>query len=555
MHRALIALLLFATVAQAAPPNIGPELGAASRFGQTERPDLLEAALANGIRSLRDEIYWERVEQGPGVFRFDQPMTAWPGPLGAGGGEASLIVNHRHADYDGGTTPFSAGAMRAQAGFAAAALAEFPALEAVEIGNEVNSPNFLEGPVRDAGLEARAGYHVSQLAAVREAVAGTGARVLGGGVHSIPLGYLAHVVAAGGAELMDSLALHPYDTPPESFPAQIAELRRMPAFADMPVEVTEFGLTDAAAAPGYLMRYYCAMALSGVSHAVWYPLADRGDGLAPLLTAEGEITPVGRTFKLLQRELQGRPARDASPDPFTRACIFGDQHLLIWGAARSLDLAQGLVAFGPDGLPRLAGPLALSEEVPLLIRSTRAPISVEMLGLGPQSVLADSFLQFGYPKGRKLRSPGDGFERFGKRDGTIHPLVTKPGQERDGVPWVPYRAAEYDGGLRLLPDMLLPAGDAAMPFEMVHAYVAHEPMPVLLEVSLSPSARSSDGVGLAIALDGVVLLEEVVTAPQAITLGPLELARGARLEIAVGPEEIADGDDSRYRFRVLHRRD
>ncbi|SDL15966.1 hypothetical protein [Aliiruegeria lutimaris] len=555
MFRALLSVLALAagTASLAEVALVGPELAGASRFGQTDRPDLIAAAAANGITSLRDEIYWERVEQGPGQYSFDQPMTLWPEALAAHGGQASLIVNHRHSAHDDGQTPFTSQAMQAQADFVAAALARFPAIRAVEVGNEINSPNFITGPVQAADLEARAAFHVAQLADVKAAARAQDpeVRVLGGGVHSIPLGYLAHVSALGGAEQMDALAIHPYDTPPESFPAQLAELRRMPAFAEMPVEVTEFGLTDATAAPGYLLRYYCTMALSGVTHAVWYPLADRGDGLAPLLTSGGEITPVGRTFKFIARELQGRAVRDVSPDPFTRACLFGEDRLVIWGAERRMAPAEGLVAFGPDGVPVLSGPLRLSESEPLLFRATGGPVAVEQLNLAPQTVLADSFLQYGYPVGDALRSAGDGFERFGRLKGREHSLRTRPGQERGGVPWVPYRAPDADGGLRLLPDILLPAGSGARPFEIVHRYVAMQDGPVRVQIALAPLSQSADGLRLGLLKNGEPVFEKVVVRPSEIDHGPLELRAGDEVEIVVGPNGTTQGDDSRYRFRIL----
>lgn len=147
--------------------------------------------------------------------------------------------------------------------------------------------------------------------------------------------------ALGAGRYMDALAFHPYTTPPEQLARQIAVLRRVPGLSGMPLEATEFGDPNPATAPGTFLRYYCQMALSGVSRAVWYPLNPRGDGLTPLIGADLMPTPVGRAFATAQRLMEHRPATDAAPDPFTYGCRFGASTWLLWGAPRAVIPAPG----------------------------------------------------------------------------------------------------------------------------------------------------------------------------------------------------------------------
>jgi hypothetical protein len=188
----------------------------------------------------------------------------------------------------------------------------------------------------------------------------------------------------------------------------------------------------------------------------------------------------------------------------------------------------------PDGAETAP---VLSEDVPLIVLGPPPK-------LGPSDLLADSFLQFGYP--------GKGFTRLARNPNGTERLVTMPGQGRSGVPWVPYLGRPDDPGVRLLSRSLLPAGSADFPVEIVHRYVAPAATEADLALMLDPAARSTDGVHLTVTLDGALLIDRAVTGRlervQALTFAP-----GSVLEIAVGPGATAHGDVTAYRFTLRGR--
>jgi hypothetical protein len=529
--RAMLALLLCAGMASAEGAR-GPDLAAASNFGQGMPRGLLDAALAAGVRDFRDAVYWDRVEAPDGRFRFARPRDIYPGRLP----RMSLTVNNGHPSYEDGMTPITERGIEAFGRHAAETVARFPSIDAVEVGNEFNSVNFVSGPLRDGGLAARAeGYarlleSVSrQVRAVRPEV-----RILGGGLHSLPTGYAALLDRAGAFVQMDALAFHPYDTPPELLPAQVAEMRRLPALAGMPFEITEYGTTDAAEAPGLLLRIHCMAALSGVTRLAWYPLHPRGDAFEPIVTREGVITPLGRAYAFVQASMAGEPVIDAAPDEFTRGCRYGDDLTVLWGLPRAVRLPEGARALAPDGTPLDGRDHILSETTPLLVRGP-APVPEV------SAVIADSFLQFGYP--------GSGFDRLARNPNGEAPLVTMPGQGRSGVPWVPYLGRPDDPGVRLLSRSLLPAGSADFPVEIVHRHSAERAEPAMLALSLDPAERSADGITLTIRQGDAILLEREITEAFATEL-PVDLDPARPLEIAVGPGQTSRGDVTGYRFTL-----
>jgi hypothetical protein len=530
--------LLIAGAAHA-DPLTAPRLAAASNFGQTWAPEMLDAAEAFGLTDLRDEVYWRHVEVD-GRDSFDWTITQYPPLLAARGIGLTAIVGDEHPAHDDGVTPHSPEAVAAFASYAARLASRFPAIDAIEVGNEMNTDDFTSGPMREADIAGRARLYTALLRATQQAVkaARPEVRIIGGAALAVPLAWFGALSEAGAPALMDTLALHPYTTAPEQFRRQIALLRLIPGFETIPIEATEFGTPDPAQAAAHLMKFHCQMALSGVARAVWYPLNTRGDGMAPLVTPEGSATDVGETFQLLQG-LTGLVVTDAAPDPFTYACQFGPRALVIWGAARAVTLTDpALAARDPTGQP--AAPL-LSRDAPLLIVSNGAVIRLgDNVRLAPHGVVADSFDQFAYPG-----QPGDGFTRFARVDGAVIPFILGPGQQTNGVPWTPYFATPHDGMLRMDAEFLMPSTG-----EIVHAFDAPRAMTVTLEATLAPVATSRDGMVLSARLNGEALAEWIVTAREVLTLPGLALAEGDRLEIIVGPGATPDGDDALYRFTL-----
>jgi len=535
----------------AADPMSAPVLGAASNFGQGWQPQMFEASQDIPISDFRDAVYWKLIEGDDGRYQYETDRTGYPerlGPLGAG---MSLTVNNGHPTYDGGHTPQSPEAIAAFAQFAAKTVERFPSIHSVEVGNEMNSDTFVSGPGWDGDLQTRAASYAALLKATAEQIKETNpsVRILGGAAHSIPLAWFQALFKNGVGGYMDALVIHPYTVPAEQLRRQIELLRQVPGVGDIPIEVTEFGTKDATAAPSHMIRNYCQMALSGVTRVVWYPLNPRGDGLAPLLDKAGQPKPVGQTYQLISQEFEGRPVTDFAPDPFTYACLFGDNRLVIWGEPRALTLAHSdLHVVDATGAPLDRNNLALSRKEPLVILSKNAPIVLgENLVLGPQQVIADSVHQFAYPGTAR----SDPFERYVRQGGAEFALETRSGQEKNGVPWTPYLGTDRDGTVRAGADWVLPSAWDSGPLEIAYRYQVENAVQASIRIEITPSQRSVDGVELTVFLNGEVAHQGAVIERSNIVLEPLDLTEGDVVEFVLGPRASARGDFSRFRVTIL----
>ena len=536
--------------AQSETQVLGPGLSAASNFSQGVQPETLRNALALGVRDFRDGLNWDRAEPEPGRYDFDDPRTGYLRQITAQGATVSVVLNFGNSLYQDGATPTEPDSLAALGRLTDALLGQFPEITSLEVGNEFNGVNFVRGPIRELSPLDRARAYVPMLATVTRAarVAQPGVRISGIGTHSIPAAYIWTVLDAGGADLMDTMAIHPYTTPAEQFVRQIDVLRRHPLAASLPIEVTEFGHPDPARAAGHFLRNYCQFALGGVIRAAWYPLNDRGDDMVPLFSKDGRITPAGQAFRLIARWMENRPVTAAQSDSFSYGCQFGEGVLVLWGMPRAVIVAPGIEVLNADGAAH-AGRIELSETDPLVFVTQNGRIT-DFVTVSGSTVVADSFHQFAYPIGDEMRAPGDGFERFLRRGGREFPLLTLPGQQERGVPWYPYRGNPDLGAVRLTSEHLLPGGRGDRSVEIVHRYVADRSGTFEMTARFAPARRSQDGVNLRITVNGSEVFaaggKEVMTA----NLQDLQLDVGDRIEIAVGPGPSPDGDVTDYRITI-----
>ena len=562
MRAGLIALALMAQPLAAQDtgtqglPTTGPRLGAASNLAQGGQRGIRNAMAQAGIDDLRDGMNWALVEPRPGTREFTMQRTRFPEDLVAQGVDLTLVVNWGNPNYDGGDTPHSPQALAALSDYVAELVAAFPGLAGIEAGNEFNGTNFVSGPLKDMTPEERARAYVPFLRAVREGArrADPDIPVSGGATHSMAAGYLWQVLDAGGAGLMEALAIHPYTTDPEQLARQVAVLRRHPDAARLPIEMTEFGHPDPEAAPGHLLRSYCQMALSGVSRAVWFPLTDRGDGMAPLVGADGMATGAGQAMHMAARLFAGRPVTDAAPDPFTYACRFGPDRLIAWGAPRAVTVAPGVEVLDDRGRP-VAAPHLLDPARPLTFVAPDGGDVMKAVDLGRAGVLADSYDQFAYPPAHGAAdgaADGAGFTALALRGGREIALETLPGQQRPGVPWFPYLGLADQPRLRVTADSMLPAGRGGRATAIVQRFVPPDDMRVALTADLALCDRSVDGVSVALLQDGAEIARHPVApgGSARIDLPALDLRAGRPLDLILSPGADSDGDLTRFRITL-----
>ncbi|MEL6575309.1 MAG: hypothetical protein AAFQ81_05390 [Pseudomonadota bacterium] len=525
------------------------DLGVATHFSQG-----WDIGLAAEVRELeaghvRDSVRWEVGETAAGAYVFDGPRRSFADTLAAEDIDTHFVFLARHPAYEDGATVQGPAALAAFGDYILATLDRFPAVTTVEIGNEFNASNFVWGPLKASGYEARAAAHAHIVEAVRRRLDEAGATVtlLGGAAHSIPVDYLEAAAEAGLLDNVDAVALHPYTSPPEHVGGHLAMLRDRLEAPALRIHATEFGQEGGtpAGAAGHLVKMTAALAAAGVESATWYALAEQTWFPNMGLTEpDGALRPAGAAFRLMQqRVLPAGEARALGLDPLTRAIAFGDKALVIWGSPRTVDLpgAQWLDARGqPIGEP------VLDPARPLIALGDGQGLDLGALSLGPTRVLADSFFEFSLEGGRWQHST--------VVDGELRAL-TPLGGGKPGAPWRPYLGLDWLRPLQVSEWTVVPANFSPGSDEKAH--------PIVEAVDLgaaSPSGRlcgfvtvpdgSADGIAFTTAAPSGTILENAMAPGETMVLD-IAIPEATRLTFTIDPGNTASGDRIRRRYVVV----
>lgn len=542
--------VLACLLAQAAGADTAPIVSANSGFQAGPHHQVEGRLDALGLDSLRDGVVWGRIESQPGIYDFDRPNQRGIAALIAAGRAGSITIYPRNPIYESGNTLMGEEGIAAFARFASQLKMRFPQIDTIQVGNEFNSTSFQTGPAREMAPLERARLHARHLAALASRPELEGVRILGGSTHSIAAGYVWEVLDAGGAAHMDAVAVHPYTTPPEHIPGELAVLRRHPDMTGLEIEATEFGTTDIDAAPDLFWRHYCMMAMAGVRRAVWYSLETRGDGYAAVLEEDFGLTPVGRALMLAHEEAQGREVEPFRPDPYTYGCRFGRELAVLWGERREVQMLDDDIELLTGALEPIEGPPVLDPERVLVLRAPGGGVDPYAdLVLGPHDLRADSYHEFARPVagGRAVDRDTAGFDRYVIRDGRMYDLSTCPGQQAPGTPWRPY-LCNAD-----LPRFVLKPEDFTLggPVSLVHRYNPAEAGALMVEVEIGMHRISRSGVGVALQVEGHPHERRVVEqGAERLVFGPFDARPGAPVHIVIDPNGDPGGDIGTLRIRV-----
>ena len=526
-------------------------IGAASNFSQGWSPATFAAARQLAVPRLRDSLRWDRVERQKGVYLFDKTTTQYPELAARAGMRITLTLNWGNPLYDGGNTPHSPEALAALGQFAVAVVKRFPAIDTLEVGNEVNGANFVSGMVKEAGLAQRARYHLAMVNAVAAAVHPLRPDIMitGGATHSLPGGFLWPLTQADTRHALQGLALHPYTTPIDQLAAQIEHLCSAPSMSGHPLFITEFASQSPDRAGDDLVRAYSTFAALHAAEFDWYPLNPRGGSHVALFDDHGTLTRAGQAFRFVQSHLASYPARDASPDRFTTIHSFGDRAWVLWGAERPLAITRPDVhAYDATGTALPAGALMLREEAPLILLSD-APLNQLPVQLGCSSLIADSRLQFTFPDHGGMGSTVDPFERFARKAGKTLALTTMPGQQRAGVPWNPYLGLASDPAIHL-DGTSIRVGSGRLPAEIVQRLSVVAGRPLRLRITLDPASQGPVDLILTIHQGERTLAQRKVTGPLTFD-DTLPADPAGSLAISLSSVSSGAAPAMRYRIQVL----
>jgi hypothetical protein len=403
----------------AASPDL--RFGAMTHFAHGWDPIWADIAALRGVRTVRDELYWDAVEREKGVFAFPATFDRYMASLQRNGIAPLIVLSFENRNYDGGDTPHSPEAIRAFGRYGTEVLRRYGAqIGTVEIWNEYNG-TFCKGPA----TADRAGTYTrllreahAQIKSVRPDVV-----VLGGATAGVPLPYWEKLMQNGALEAMDALSIHPYryDAPPEGIEADINALqdlvRRYNGGRTKPIWVTEvgWGLQDAARGglaidealqAKFLVRGYALLLASQVERVYWYLLRDYEDFTMGLMAADARPRLASFALQVMARELgDAKFVHRDSTGPEVYSILFardsGEEVRVMWalqptslgsdGATRVVDLEGRSRAIGgrltlDDAPVFVTGKLTALPSAPTLVETTvadaRAGFSGEQGGNG-----------------------------------------------------------------------------------------------------------------------------------------------------------------------------
>lgn len=529
----IAALTPWPAVAVAGEPAADPGfiLGTQTHFSQGWLLPWMDRARDLGTKSLRDGLAWPSIETRRGVYAFDPYRVDYLDKARRDGVRILLCIDPRHPAYDDGHTAFSPEAQQAYASYLNAVLDRYgDVVGAIEVGNEINGAGGMDGPAS----AQRAKAHVSLLTAVYRTVKPrhSDVKILGGSTNVIGVGFLETIFEAGGLDVMDGVAVHPYRTHAENVDVELSALTAAMARHGrvVPIHATEFGseFDDAALSSPLMLKMVAMLGAAGLPQASWYALSDeaafRNMGL---FTQRQALKPAGETFRFLQRSLLGRdrPVR-VETDDLAHVYRFGGNGIVAWGAPRPIRVKGQGQARDARGRP-ISMPTALSD-TPFVV------LGDVQLELQPGDCLADSLYQFG-------STPWSYFARGA--DEVLHPLD-----------WVNWDWTSYIGDRRFQPlafnpTTLAPAGDRRGAISAILRYAPVTAGRVVYSVTISPSG-TGDGVDVAIVHAGQTLRSAVVSETDFVFEEEITVAAGATIDLVVGPNQTFGGDLVTYRATV-----
>jgi Ca2+-binding RTX toxin-like protein len=543
-------------------------LGAQTHFSQGWSLSLLDAAHTLGAGAIRDSLPWHAIETVAGRYDFSVPQAAWLDQALERGLFVTLTFANANVLYDKGFTVHSDAGREAFANFVVASLKRYPGVGAVEIGNEYNSNSFVTGPIAGAGASYRDDYYAKLVAAVDTALteAGIHVELVGGATHSIPVDYFADLKALGTLDILDTLSIHPYTTPPEQFADQIAVLRDVVG-GDLDIRVTEFGgdFVSLEDAPAYFAKMLSVMGAAGIESASWYALARQSHypNMELWNTIDGTATPAGEAFRFLEGLLaQADTIARVTTDDFTHFYTFGRHAAVVWGKTGAVTLAPGVHAYDLEGnyLAEFNG--RLSAERPIVLMSD-GDISASSLRFHAGTLVADSFDQFDVTN---TDAGGGGFEgswSYFSLSGTgqIAALQTMGGGLKSGEPWTPYLGSQWLRPFAVDATTVTPADfsgglNPASRYAVVERYTVPVSGVFTIAGDYDVADHSRDGIYLTVTVNQRQMLNERVYDPAQgnrlrFSLDHVSLVAGDKVEFVVSSGSDAIGDKTARHIQIF----
>ncbi len=328
--------------------NRNSPFGVVTHFAKDWPTDIVPLIAKAGIRRIRDEQPWRKVEKQRGQYQFPPRLSGYMGELAAQGIDPLIMLAFSNPLYDGDKTPYDDDGRAGYAAYARAVAQHYGSqVSAVEVWNEYNG-SFCDGPCRGD----RPGTYTAMLKDTYKSLksADPSLIVAGGAGVPIPLDFFEALFKDGALDAMDAIVIHPYRKTPEGVEDKIEELRRsMQRYGKVkPIWVTEFSdLGDMRKSRDdearYLVRMSTLLLAAKVDRLYWYLMKDFQE-FTGLGLVRSESDPLGRytptpayaAYANLIHQLDGaRFVRREAGDPDALVYLFaqgGNEIRVAWSA-------------------------------------------------------------------------------------------------------------------------------------------------------------------------------------------------------------------------------
>lgn len=240
-----------------------------------------------GIKLIRDEIHWDRVEREKGVLEVDDNILQNVENTVKAGIEPMIILDYGNKFYDDGNAPVSKEAVEGFVRYCEFMARTFKGkIKYWEVWNEPNTEGFWRPTPnpKDYGNLLKAAYQACRKG-------NSDCTVIGIVTAGVPLEFIEAVLKEGTSKSMDILSVHPYrypSTPEESGLAddlvKVRGLMERYGMKDKPLWITEIGWPTHIGSKGVtperqanmLVRAYIEAMSAGVETIFWYWFGNDG---------------------------------------------------------------------------------------------------------------------------------------------------------------------------------------------------------------------------------------------------------------------------------------
>lgn len=306
--------------------------GVMTHFAQFTPTALAPLIARAGIAHIRDEQYWNSVENPKDTFTWPTKFTGYMAAAATNGLKPLMILNWSNRFYDWDTSyvhpeytaPYTSTGLAGFGNYALQLLNRYGSqVQSVEVWNEYNAGTFIVGQA----ATNKSYYYALTCQNVWNAIKPTypGVKVIAGGTVPIAHGFIRDVLNQGANPYIDAFSVHPYRAVPEGVDIEIDGVTNLSKTYNggvaKPVWATEFSknINTAAGryeAPSYTARIVTQMRTAGVEKMYYYLAQD--DSYFPYRGLLGKAdasrgdylpNPVYPAYANLIRQLYGYTAR------------------------------------------------------------------------------------------------------------------------------------------------------------------------------------------------------------------------------------------------------